>query len=336
MRLFRDNGIRFGLTCLSLIFAFRVVVGFAADPTQLELQVPFGETQSVTGFGDYVAGLYQFVGVFLISIAVIIIMWAGIRWIASGGNDQVIKESKSRITLAVIGIALYLLSFSILNLVNPQLLQLHLSVPGLALLGDTSIATGDVCPRVNIDQLKNDLSQGKSICTESCPHTSCIETVLQKYGAIIDRYYQSERKMIATIICQESNGRPDAVGNDPDGGKGCGLMQITDHRTRTTCPPDLFDPETNIREGVALVKQKMDAIVRQGYTYGGNITVQQMTFAAYNCCAGGDNPNAQSRDCSTSDGWPALPKWACPIKPGVGEFNMCAVKEYACRVSACF
>ena len=101
----------------------------------------------------------------------------------------------------------------------------------------------------------------------------------------------------------------------------------------TPCDSSSLDPQTNIARGVSKMKEKINSS-SASQTYP-NIPAEAGVFASYNCCANGTAPNSESASCKTSDGWPSIPKWACPIDPGTGSSNMCAVKAYACELSAC-
>jgi hypothetical protein len=93
-----------------------------------------------------------------------------------------------------------------------------------------------------------------------------------------------------------------------------------------------MDPATNIARGVDLIKQKLSS---SGQIYQ-NIPQRLGAYASYNCCGGGTQPNAPSVDCTQASGFPySIPKWACPINPGAGQFNMCFVKNYTCEIDAC-
>jgi hypothetical protein len=168
-----------------------------------------------------------------------------------------------------------------------------------------------------------------------CANTSC--TVLsgcayQQYLPIIrseaSRQGVDENLVIA-IMCTESRGLATAKNQNPNGSYDCGLMQI--NRTGT-CDPSSFDPASNIAAGVAHLKR---VIASAGQIYQ-NIPQTAGIAATYNCCANGTVPNAPSADCTPSAGFPfTIPKWACPINPGEGQYNMCTVKSYGCGVTAC-
>ena len=129
-------------------------------------------------------------------------------------------------------------------------------------------------------------------------------------------------------MCKESGARKDEQNKNPNGTYDCGLMQINQP---TPCDAGILDTHTNIERGVSTMRSKIAAAGRL-YT---NIPAEAGVFASYNCCANGTVPNSESVSCKTSDGWPTIPKWACPIDPGTGDFNMCGVKAYACELTAC-
>ena len=159
----------------------------------------------------------------------------------------------------------------------------------------------------------------------------------QQYMTIIDQAVGSDaqlKKMIIVTMCKESRGDPRASHlNSSDQSYDCGLMQINQ---KSPCnSATLIDPDNikaNIQEGVTLMKKKI-AATSQVYQ---NIPAETGPLSSYNCCANGTVPNSSSADCNSASGFPfSIPKWACPINPGTGDFNMCSVKSYACELSAC-
>jgi hypothetical protein len=167
---------------------------------------------------------------------------------------------------------------------------------------------------------------GGAVCTilSGCNYSA--------YSSIIDQNVGSDvqlKKMVIVTLCKESRGNVNAQNNNPNGTFDCGLMQINQP---LPCGSAILDPAENIRQGVVKMKQKI-ASTNQTYQ---NIPAVTGPFSSYNCCANGTVPNAPSADCTTANGFPfSIPKWACPINPGEGKFNMCTVKNYACELSAC-
>jgi hypothetical protein len=182
------------------------------------------------------------------------------------------------------------------------------------------------------DKVKASLQDGgEGICgNTSCSLTSCLNN--NNYTTLIKSIAGNDWKMALVIMCKESSGKPDAQNKNPDGTYDCGLMQVNQ---AGPCDSSVLDPQKNITAGVAKLRQKMSASSNAAQYPNLKVRAETAVFTAYNCCSNGTVPNEQSASCKTSDGWPNMPKWACPIDPGAGKFNMCGVKAYACDLTAC-
>lgn len=78
---------------------------------------------------DFIRKIYNFsIGIIAI-MAVIVIMISGFKWILAAGNPGTIGKAQDDIKAAVSGLILILLSYTILNLVNPKLINLQLTQP---------------------------------------------------------------------------------------------------------------------------------------------------------------------------------------------------------------
>ena len=173
---------------------------------------------------------------------------------------------------------------------------------------------------------------GGAVCTalSGCNYSKYKDVIRQETGG--DSQLE---KMIIVTMCKESRGNPTATHNNEGGTYDCGLMQVNQ---KTPCPLSsiLSSPEyiqTNIKEGVRLMRQKISA---SSQTYPDlKVRPESGAFSSYNCCSNGTIPNSPSVSCSKKDGWPLIPKWACPIDPGDSTSNMCSVKSYVCDLTAC-
>jgi len=85
-------------------------------------------------------------------------------------------------------------------------------------------------------------------------------------------------------------------------------------------------------EGTRILKSSYDTAKSMSSQYGKTVTVMELTGAIYN---GGQGQSGASSDCKTSDGWPVIPKWGCPINPGTATFNACSIRSYACDIEKC-
>ncbi|TSD00468.1 MAG: Uncharacterized protein Athens071425_613 [Parcubacteria group bacterium Athens0714_25] len=201
----------------------------------------------------------------------------------------------------------------------------------------TTTTTGTTVASAAVDS-SGDCLNASDPGTQICAGFACKTCNLDSYLSAISSasvQFAIDANFIKGIIARESTCIATAQKNESDGTMSCGLMQIN-VSTQTECDYWKTHPAENIQKGteilggkVARARTIMDA---QDYT---TVTIEQMASAAYNCCANGEDPNSPSNDCTSANGWNLIPKWACPIDPGVGDFNMCAVKDYACSVTAC-
>lgn len=124
---------------------------FIAKAITLDLQVPIpglDSTLDVTEntLGQYVRAFYVwFVGVAGI-IAVVMIMWAGVRWITAAGNQSRIESAKTTMNGAVVGLIILLSSYLLLTWINPGLISLR--IPGLTKV-NTVFSTDVFCENLN-------------------------------------------------------------------------------------------------------------------------------------------------------------------------------------------
>lgn len=78
---------------------------------------------TVPWLAEYIAAIYQYlVGVATI-LAIVMMMYGGFRWIVAGGDAGKIGEARKTIAQAAIGLVLALGSYTVLNLVNPDLVS---------------------------------------------------------------------------------------------------------------------------------------------------------------------------------------------------------------------
>jgi soluble lytic murein transglycosylase-like protein len=105
---------------------------------------PFGGVASVKNIGEYIQLVYQFALGIVGIIAVTLIMFGGVRWIAAAGNESMISEAKETITSAVTGLVIALLSYTILAFINPQILKTDVSIFKIP-IPTTPVESMDAC-----------------------------------------------------------------------------------------------------------------------------------------------------------------------------------------------
>lgn len=96
------------------------------DPTDVELAIDIGGVGRVRDIGSYIALMYNYLIGVLIIVAIVMIMYGGFRWITAAGSPERIGDAKRTIVSAVIGLLLGLFSYTILNIINPNILKLEL------------------------------------------------------------------------------------------------------------------------------------------------------------------------------------------------------------------
>ncbi len=295
---------------------------------------------------------------FLYSLAIMIsVLAAGVMYARAGvyrmqASEAGVRKSNDEIKRVTLGLLGVLSLFVILYTFNKDLLSGNVGLDGLRAAagkggGIVSGGGGDMGGGGATGSFPSSNNSSKTCEPTStviaslkstggvCGGARC--TVLtgcnyQKYLPTIQREASNagvDYKMVIALMCKESSAREIAQNTNPNGTYDCGLMQINQ---KTPCDASILNPETNIARGVSLLKGKI-AATNQVYP---NIPTMAGVFASYNCCANGTVPHSPSADCKQETGFnQSVPKWVCPINPGDSQYNMCAVKSYACELTAC-
>lgn len=98
----------------------------AAKTEGIKLNVAIGGHESVSDFGQYISIWYRFIVGSVGILATVMIMWSGFKWLTSRGNTSTISQAKENIWAAIIGLLIAFLSYIILSLINPGLLNIGL------------------------------------------------------------------------------------------------------------------------------------------------------------------------------------------------------------------
>jgi len=128
---------KYSLLIILIIIILFPKVAYLADPVISNnactgdgfcLNVPIGNVYEVSGLEEYIQIWYTFVAGVAGILAAVIIMWGGFKWLTSRGNSAAITDAKDRIWSAIIGLVLVFLAYTLLNLINPKLVNLYLPV----------------------------------------------------------------------------------------------------------------------------------------------------------------------------------------------------------------
>jgi len=118
------------LTILALTLFMSIVILEPALAISFTPEVPVpgqGETvqlqNNTSPIGNYIKTVYRYaiggVGI----LAAVVMMFGGVIWITAGGNASRVGEAKAWIGAALSGLVLALLSYMVLNAINPALVE---------------------------------------------------------------------------------------------------------------------------------------------------------------------------------------------------------------------
>ena len=114
-----------------VLVCFLLLAPFAVDAIKLNLEYPTfpgapnindPTQQSLT---DIIAWFYAFIVGIAGLAAFVMIVWGGIQWMTSAGNTGGTIAAKEKIQKALLGLLLILISFIILQIINPELVVLQ-------------------------------------------------------------------------------------------------------------------------------------------------------------------------------------------------------------------
>lgn len=101
-------------------------VGFCSAAGEATTEISFGGRNTFKHFGEFIQFIYKYAVWAAGILAVLMIMIAGFQWATSGGSPEKITSAKKRIGGAMMGLFLAVMSFVILNTINPYLVNLRL------------------------------------------------------------------------------------------------------------------------------------------------------------------------------------------------------------------
>lgn len=115
-----------------------------------EISKNIGGCIFIPWIGQYLAGIYRFAVVASTILAVVVMMVAGFLWLTAAGNVTQISTAKTYIGGALLGLFLMLGSYTILNLINPALVEFKsLRLPVVKRIEMTFEESGD--SEANVD-----------------------------------------------------------------------------------------------------------------------------------------------------------------------------------------
>jgi len=155
------NLIIFIIVIVVFIFSlFSVSFVYAQDNVKFipQITIPGGVTEGQEmspNLGVYIKTVYNFTMGMAGILAVVIIMWAGFLWMTARGNAEQVTRAKDYMSGAIIGLVLALGSYTILSIVNPELVELKTISP-------RGVKDYTIC-------CKNDGTQLNILTSQTCP-----------------------------------------------------------------------------------------------------------------------------------------------------------------------
>jgi len=130
MKTDRKNLAFLGKICIGYIFFFLVTIAncqlVKAQENEIHLGLPLptgGEqppTDRVTGIIDYTRNLYLFATIAASTLAAVMIIYGGIKYLFSGGTPEKVNDAKEIIISAISGLLLLIFANLFLRLILPE------------------------------------------------------------------------------------------------------------------------------------------------------------------------------------------------------------------------
>ncbi|PJE58565.1 MAG: hypothetical protein COU81_00040, partial [Candidatus Portnoybacteria bacterium CG10_big_fil_rev_8_21_14_0_10_36_7] len=203
--------------------------------------------------GEFIQFIYKYGFMIGSIVAVVMMIISGLMWILSGGNQDTIGKAQKRISGAIIGLVLMATSYTVLNTVNPYLVNLRL--PDVWLINSTKLP-GNSCKTV----LQNSASSSLALAYET---KTVLKITEQQKKTLLSKLKQSDFKVAGTdsLKCGSEyfvNG---------SGTNTCSGYQCTDMK-KPICVP--FDIEG---AGSGFFEMFEKDIKHYGHCWGGEIIV---------------------------------------------------------------
>lgn len=124
-------------------------MGFCLPVGTTETKISLGGRRKFSDMADFIKYMYRYSIMAAGIISVLMVIVGGFQWSMSGGNSSTIESARKRINGALMGLTIAVLSYSVLNFINPNLVNFRL--PGVWLI-NTIDEFGKYCTKVPGDK----------------------------------------------------------------------------------------------------------------------------------------------------------------------------------------
>lgn len=199
-------------------------------------EIAGGQMFAIPYIAQYINAVYKYLLGAGSLIVIIIIMFAGFRWMVAGGNVAQIDGAKKMISNGVLGLMLLFCTALILKVINPQLLELRsllifapkqeawiMPVPDEADADSSSVTTGAGAPAVgksSTARLCDSWDSCQKLCEFGKPKTEAVAAAVKAAG-----YSDSSGMVDPRIdIAQYLSGCAGNGGNKNEQYRSCGIV----------------------------------------------------------------------------------------------------------------
>ncbi len=118
-------------------------MGFCLPVGSTETKIGIGGKRKFSDIADFIRYSYRYAIMVAGLVSVLMIIVAGFQWATSGGNSASIQNARKRIEGALMGLTVAVLSYSILNFVNPNLVNFR--PPQIWMVNKAELLKSDYC-----------------------------------------------------------------------------------------------------------------------------------------------------------------------------------------------
>ena len=171
-------------------------------------------TISGTTIAEYIRAIFVYFVWIVGLLAVVMIVFGGVRWVAAAGNPVQINDARDIVNNAIIGVIIVLTSVLLLQVINPKLTNLTglvinpVSPCVIAFVGDAVGVAGEL----PADQYYLDLRKIDGSPTDICLRSGTCSSVLNQYVQSAGDEYSVDPILIKALILGEAkldeNGNP--------------------------------------------------------------------------------------------------------------------------------
>ncbi len=206
------------------VFLLTIPVYAAEDTTKDDgLNTTFpGSGNIIPGdIGSYLVAFYQFFISAIAIMAVVVIMFAGFRWMTAQGNQERVSKAKETLWGAVIGVFLALISWVVLNFIDPNIK--NLSLPDI----NSFMTPAKVQPATVCSAKESELGElsvvgdeaGRNTYTPNCGETYTYQDYEEVDGKtkLVDKYCHGWEANLEEDACYFAMDTLTQVGANSDG-----------------------------------------------------------------------------------------------------------------------